>query len=130
MIDDIELIDVCVLQPSAALPAEMAAVLIGPQGVPGPDGPAVELVTTPPLSVSGGQITLARVPRGTVVWDMALVYVDLTPADFDTAGALLANRSYVVEEHLVRTLGSTVIFTDPPPHDGTYAVVSYLTAAV
>ena len=73
---------------------------------------------------------LARAPLGAVVWDMALVYVDLTPADFDADGALLMDRSYVVEDHLVRTVDDTVIFTNPPPPDGAHAVVSYLTATL
>lgn len=106
----------------------------GPPGPPGPPGDsstlALHLVTTNPLRITAGQMELTTVPLGGVVWNMALVYVDLTPADFDADGALLTNRSYVVEDHLVRTIGSTVFFTDPPPHDGAHGVVSYLTAAV
>lgn len=95
------------------------------QGLP---GPAASLTTTKPIPIQLGRIALPTAPMGGVVWNMALVYVDLTPADFDAAGALLANRNYLVEDHLVRVAGSSVVFTNPPPADGLHAVVSYLAA--
>lgn len=102
------------------------------QGPPGPPGDsstlALRLVTTNPLRITAGQMELTTVPLGGVVWNMALVYVDLTPADFDASGALRADRDYLVEEHIVRTTDSSVIFTHAPPADGCHAVVTYLSA--
>lgn len=106
----------------------------GPPGPPGAKGDTstidITLTTTNPLEIVGGAIALPTAPMGgVVVWHMALVYLDLTPADFDTAGVLLADRAYLVEDHLVRVVGSSVVFTSPPPADGLHAVVSYLAAA-
>lgn len=123
-------IELTLLRPGAPVPAAFSAFIVGPPGPRGEPGPvALRMVTTAPLPIFAGAAQLPHTPVGDVVWNMALVYVDLTPADFDADGALLANRSYVVEDHLVRTIGSTVFFTDPPPHDGAHGVVSYLTAA-
>lgn len=98
-------------------------------GQQGPPGPAAKLVTTKPLLIQSSQITLPSAPLGAVIWNMALVYLDLTPDDFDAAGVLLTDRDYLVEDHLVQTAGASVLFTHPAPADGLYAVVSYITAA-
>lgn len=119
--------------------------LRGPKGARGDRGPggmggmggaqsaaaavALRLVTTAPLPVFAGAVQLPSVPVGEVVWNMAVVYLDLTPADLDASGALRADRNYLIEEHIVRTTDSSVIFTHAPPADGCHAVVTYLSAA-
>lgn len=104
----------------------------GPPGIPGPKGDVsvvpIRMVTTPPIQVLGGQMQLPSIPLGDVVWNTAIVYSDLQFSDLDPSGALSGTRDYPVAEHIVRTNGGVVIFTAPPPQDGLYAVVSYLTA--
>lgn len=90
--------------------------------------PAVQMVTTDPLPVVSGGISLPLAPIGNVVWNTALVYVDLTPDDLDPAGALRGTRDYQVQEHVVRTVGNQVVFVSQPPDDS-HAVVSYLVAS-
>lgn len=100
------------------------------QGPPGSSlGRPIHLITTSPLPIAAGRCMLPSAPLGAVIWNMALVYLDLTPDDFDAAGVLLTDRDYLVEDHLVQTAGASVLFTHPAPADGLYAVVSYITAA-
>jgi hypothetical protein len=117
--------------------------LKGPEGKRGPPGAAgfstssyeptspisvsVQMVTTKPLEIDRGKIQLPSSPLGNVVWNTALVYVDLKESDLDGFGELIGNRDYPVEEHTVKTFGSTVVFTTPVKN-GLHAVVSYLTA--
>lgn len=89
---------------------------------------ALRMYTTRPLRVSNGQLTLPSMPLGDVVWNQALVYLDLTPGDLDGTGALRGDRNYLVEEHAVRTEGRVVHFVSTVP-DGLHAVVSYLGTA-
>ena len=89
---------------------------------------SVQLITTDPLPVIDGKITLPTAPLGVVVFNTAIVYIDLTPDDLDNTGKLLCLRDYVVEEHIVRTVNSEVIFMSAIS-DGSYVVVSYLTIA-
>lgn len=88
-------------------------------------GIEVELATTNPTKVMAGRITLPSTPiGGVVVWNIAIVYLDLTNADFDINGALKETRNYLVEDHLVKVAGDQVILNGAP--DGAHAVVSYL----
>lgn len=118
---------------------QLVLLEVAQQGPPGPKGDkgdkgdartiALRMVTTPPILILNGQIALALMPLGDVVWNTALVYTDLQPSDIDQTGMLLGDRNYPIEEHVVRTSGSAVLFTSTPPRDGLYAVVSYLSAA-
>lgn len=84
--------------------------------------------TTRPLQVLDGRFVLPSMPLGDVVWNKALVYLDLTEDDFDDTGTLRGDRDYAVEEHVVRTEGRVVHFVSTAP-DGLHAVVSYLGTA-
>lgn len=84
--------------------------------------------TTRPLLVSDGRFVLPSMPLGDVVWNKALVYLDLTEDDLDDTGSLRGDRDYAVEEHVVRTEGRVVHFVSTAP-DGLHAVVSYLGTA-
>ncbi len=95
---------------------------------PAPSSAELRMHTTRPLRVSNGQLTLPSMPLGDVVWNQALVYLDLTPSDLDGTGALRGDRNYLVEEHVVRTEGRVVHFVSTAP-DGLHAVVSYLGTA-
>lgn len=122
-------IELTLLRPGAPVPAAFSAFIVGPPGPQGEPGPvALRMVTTVPLPIFAGAAQLPSAPVGDVVWNMALVYLDLRPGDFDASGALRADRNYLVEEHIVRTAGSSVIFTHAPPADGCHAVVTYLFA--
>lgn len=101
----------------------------GPKGERGDTTAAIRLITTPPITHYRRQLHVACTPLGTVVWNMALVYLDLTPDDFDATGALRADRDYLVEDRFVRTEGDTIIFPNPVIADGLYAVVSYIAIA-
>lgn len=126
------IINVALVEPRSELSVEMASVIVGPPGPKGERGDttaAIRLITTPPLLITAGSCTLPCTPLGTVVWNMALVYLDLTPDDFDATGALRADRDYLVEDRFVRTEGDTIIFPNPVTADGLYAVVSYIAIA-
>lgn len=87
----------------------------------------LRLVTTLPLPIQGGRISLPSRPVGDVVWGLALVYTDLAPEDFNAAGELLCDRPYLIEEHNgIMVVGTTAIFTGVSDElDGKHAVVSY-----
>lgn len=123
-------IDLVIAAPGAALPVELVAVMVGPKGDKGDPSPTVtlRLITTDPLPIVAGRCTLPYAPLGSVVWDMALVYLDLTPDDFDATGALRADRDYLVDDYLVQTTADGILFTQPAPDDGLHAVVSYVAA--
>ena len=84
--------------------------------------------TTRPLLVSDGRFVLPSMPLGDVVWNKALVYLDLTEDDLDDTGSLRGDRDYAVEEHVVRTEGRVVHFVSAAP-DRLHAVVRYLGTA-
>lgn len=90
--------------------------------------PPLRMHTTRPLQVLDGRFLLPSMPLGDVVWNKALVYLDLTEDDFDDTGTLRGDRDYAVEEHVVRTEGRVVHFVSTAP-DGLHAVVSYLGTA-
>ena len=87
--------------------------------------PNVEIITTKPLLISGGKAPLPTRPVGNVIWGMAVVYLGLSTADLDSAGNLVQDGVYVIEEHTVKTEGKSIVF-GPDVVDGDYAVVSYL----
>lgn len=91
--------------------------------------PAVAMMTTGPLLVRNNFFTLPSTPLGSVVWNTAQLFLDLTAADMDASGQLLGNRDYLVEEHIVKTIGNQVVFPTAVP-DGKYAVVSYLSTPI
>lgn len=88
----------------------------------------IRMTTTKPLLVVSGQAQLPSTPLGDVVWNKALVYVDVAAGDFDADGNLLGDRDYLVMEHLVKTSGNSILFLGTVD-DGSWAVVSYLTTA-
>lgn len=90
--------------------------------------PPVEVVTPSPALIANDRITLPSQPLGGVIHNMALVYADVTPADFLVDGSL-RNRPYVIEEHInIIVEGSAAIFMDAAGSlDGRYAQVSYIT---
>lgn len=91
-------------------------------------GTPVRLLTTKPLPIIDGALTLPSMPLGDVVFSKAQVYLDLTSDDFDSEGNLLGTRDYLVDDCLVRTYSNRVVFTSPIEND-LHAVVSYLTTA-
>lgn len=92
--------------------------------------PPVEVVTPPPALIANNRIALPSAPLGGVIHNMAMVYADVTPADFLADGSL-RNRPYVIEEHInIIVEGSAAIFRDAAGSlDGRYAQVSYVTWA-
>ena len=94
--------------------------LIGP-----PLEVTIALVTTKPIQIQDNIAILPSLPYGDVVWNTAQVFTDLTVDDFNSEGNLLNNRDYLVESHLVKTLGNQVVFSSSMS-TGLYAVVSYL----
>ena len=107
----------------------------GPRGGQGPQGSfpverivtTAVLITTKPLVITDGKAILPSEPSGgVVVWNIALVYMDLTNDDFDLFGSLLNNRAYLIEEHLVTVICDVLYFSHPPPINGLHCVVSYI----
>lgn len=95
-----------------------------------PSSSPVELVTPPPALIANNRIALPTPPIGGVIHNMAIVYMDVTPADFLPDGSL-RNRSYVIEEHINIIVDSTsaTLRDAAGTLDGKYAQVSYITWA-
>lgn len=88
---------------------------------------SIKLVTTKPLPVFSNKVLLPHTPIGDIIWNTALVYIDLVESDLDANGALLRTRDYQVQEHLVTIVDNELSLSSAVP-DGTFIVVSYLTA--
>lgn len=87
---------------------------------------APRLVTTPPLLIQDGRIELPSAPLGDLFMDMALVFVDMTPADLLPDGQVV-NRPYQIEEYIGLVVqGRTAVLQEGTVLDGRYAKVSYL----
>jgi hypothetical protein len=89
----------------------------------------LKLITTSPLPIANGSFQLPSKPLGALAFNEARVFIDLTPADFNTDGSLKGDRAYVIEEHAnIMVSGTQVFFTAADGNiNGCYAVVSYLT---
>jgi hypothetical protein len=90
------------------------------------------LVTSNPLLITNGVFVLPSTAIGDIVWNTALVFLDINPStDLNPNGSLLMTKDYCVEEHMglsidtdkqtVRLLGSGGLLNN------LYACVSYLT---
>ena len=84
----------------------------------------VWLKTSNPILIQGHVAYLGDTPFGGVAYNMAMVYVDLQPSDFNGDGTLKNDRPYVVEHYSCTLNGSSIVFHENL--DGKYAVVSYL----
>lgn len=89
---------------------------------------SVRLVTTDPLPVLEGTVSLPSTPIGDIIWNVALVYTDVTVDDLTVLGKLRGTRDYQIQEHIVKVVDGELVFSSPII-DGSYVVVSYLASA-
>lgn len=89
------------------------------------------LITSPPLVIQDGMFTLPTPAVGGVVWNMAMVFLDLEEADFYPDGTLKCTREYDIEEHIGVTISADTmtanIAGDVGYLNGKHAQVTYLT---
>lgn len=89
------------------------------------------LVTSVPLVIQDGMFTLKTPAVGGVVWNMALVFLDLEESDFLPDGTLKYSREYEIEEHIGITVSTDTmtvnIAGDVDYLNGKHAQVTYLT---
>lgn len=91
------------------------------------------LFTTNPIKIMNNRCILPSTPLGNIVWNMALIFEDLTATDFAADGSLKGDRDYVAAECTGFTLnGKAVSFaaTDRSFLNNKYAVFTYLSRPV
>lgn len=89
------------------------------------------LVTSTPLVIQDGMFRLQSPAFGNVVWNMAMVFLDLVEEDFFPDGTLKCDREYDIEEHIGITVSADTmtvnIAGDVDYLNGKHAQVTYLT---
>lgn len=87
------------------------------------------LFTTNPIKIMNNRCILPSTPLGNIVWNMALIYEDLTQEDFSSDGSLKGDRDYTAAEVTGFTLSGKAIgfaATDRSFLNNKHAVFSYL----
>jgi hypothetical protein len=88
-------------------------------------GGSGKIVTTNPIQIIGNVANIGYPINGGIVYNTAMVFLDLTPLDFDIYGKLLNNRNYLIEEHYgIKVEGSNILFG--VDLNGKYVVVSHV----
>lgn len=91
----------------------------------------VSLVTSHPKKIKDGMFTLDTPAIGGVVWNMALVFTNITDSDLNPDGSLKYDRDYEIEEHVgVVVSDDTVTVAIPGDSsliENKFAQVSYVT---
>lgn len=83
------------------------------------------LITSNPLQVINGQVTLSAIPLGGLIHNMVIAFIDLTENDLNEDGTLKLDRPYLISEHLGAIVQGNKVLV-PVELDGYYVQVSYV----